>query len=150
VAESRFIVRFNIDDKVLLGKFQGLEKAMRVDVAKAGARAAAEVLVPPLKSGLPAAHGFLRHSITHRVKRYRAGKIVLIVGPRSKSEYVSHGKVHKPSKYAHLVEGGHRKRGRRGRVPGSHRFEAITATRGAAAMRAAVDTIRNQIESLWK
>lgn len=146
---SAFTIKFDIKDAELVGRLQGLEEKIRVKTLKDAARAAATVLEPRLRGLLAKKYGYLRASIGDRVKRYKSGKLVLVVGPRSKSVYIRNGKKHQPAHYAHLVEKGHRfKGGKRARA--SRMFERTVQAYGPMAMDQAIAVMRKQIEESWQ
>ena len=91
-----------------LGKPSTIRRVLRPAVM-AGAR----IIRRRAKALVPVKHGHLRKSIAAKVKTYRNGNVVGVVGPRSDYHIVRRSEVTgniqriRPSNYAHLVEKGH-------------------------------------------
>lgn len=99
----------------------GLSRAMQNKITKASIERVIPQIETNMRFAAPKDLGTMKASIGSRVKKTRKGKKVWVgvVGPRSKYSVpqMRHGRqltrngkplVHKPSKYAHLVERGHR------------------------------------------
>ena len=94
-----------------------LEKLSNAAKKKLGTDALVEALTPMIDAARARASdsvdtGNLKASIGFRVKAYKNGKILGYVGPRNGFKVVDrHGKTRIATKYSHLVEFGHAKKG---------------------------------------
>lgn len=97
-------------DKELIARLLELEPKVRNRVLRPAVTAAARPIRAAAKASVPVRFGALKKSIDLKVKTYRKG-VSAIIGPRSDVSYThtdmfGRQTTVKPSKYAHLVEGG--------------------------------------------
>jgi hypothetical protein len=73
-----------------------------------GVRAGIKVLVGPAKAGAPKRSGALKQAQGYKAAKGRKGKTIAfgVQGARSSAQRTYKGKVVKPGKYDHLVQGG--------------------------------------------
>ena len=94
----------------------GLKDAIRKKALRKALRPAAEPTLQAAKNNTPRRYGFLKRSLSKKIKVGRSGNGFAVVGPRSKLVYVrgvvTRGKHkgqpirHRPSFYMHLVNKG--------------------------------------------
>jgi len=112
-------------------QLEGLKKSVRNTILRQAMRKATAIVVKAAKSKVPTRTGLLKKSIGAKVKMYKSGEVVGIVGPRSgfKKKVVLLGRrgailgtkkagkllaaggkeaMQNPTRYAHLVEDGSR------------------------------------------
>lgn len=81
------------------------EKVQRKVMRKAMS-AAATPIVKAARAKAAKRYGLLKKSLSKKVKAYKSGTTVAVIGPRSDLKAVIKGKLYRPSKIAHLIERG--------------------------------------------
>lgn len=144
--------------KKTAAKLALLKKTKAKSIWRKGVRAAGSVVLKAARPTVATASKTLKKSLALRVKVRRKDKaVVAIVGPRQKFFKTWKGKLRKPSKYAHLVEGGRKAKVRFSLRKGPYIVKGVRArsfigtplkrSRGNA-MRAMADKIAEELEKL--
>ena len=114
-----------IGSQTVVAQLMGLPDKIRTNIEKKAVAEANDVLVGRIRHEAPADSGMLRYSIDAVVRQYQGGRIVIgIIGPRNdfvgdvvvnrktkrksfkRKKFKGESYTRRPSKYAHLVEGG--------------------------------------------
>ena len=140
-------VQFNatlIGDKELLRKLANLEGRLRGDVSRKALNVGATPVLQAMRKTVPVGDtGNLRHSLGKKVKQYRSGVSIAVVGPR-----IPQGA------HAHLLESGtkerrHKKTGRRtGRVVGIRWMERAFDESSPIASERMIAYVKARLDNL--
>lgn len=118
--------------KELARLLEDLPGKVQKKVLRQGVSAASTPILKAIRGRVPKRSGLTKKSMARKVKTYKSGTVVSIMGPRKDAAAMYKGKLHKPSKIAHLVEKGHINRD--GSLTPPHPFmrPAFESTKGEA------------------
>ncbi len=157
--------------EVIVAQLRALPDTLRTKIEKDAIVEANKILVSAIKSNVPVDSGTLQKSVGAVIRKYDGGKVVVgVVGPRSdfsahivqnsktkkksfkKAKFSPKAALRRPSKYAHLVEGGTAARvtktgGNRGSVSANPFMERAIANAKSAVIAAFERAVKEAVES---
>lgn len=99
-----------------LAALDGLKKTHRNKIIRPAVTAASQMVLKSARANVPREAGLLKRSLIKKIKTYKSGKIIGIIGPKRGMKQTVHRKgalwgkggnvTSDPANYAHLVEKG--------------------------------------------
>lgn len=102
-----FAIRAKIEGvEALQATLKNLTGACQRKVLRPALNAEGTRILQAARRNVPVKTKLLRKSLGKKIKTYKDGTVIVVVGPRRGFKQVNKGKAHNPSFYAHLVEFG--------------------------------------------